>query len=144
MFQSIKNSQDDISQIKDYIIDLAKKESRLLMFVEECKEPSVMSINRIAKQLDPQMTRSIFVHTKFHYKLRDMLDFNEVNSYFNLTNINAAKTFWVSLVKRRPKANTTYEFRRKMIQTQKRDLQLLEDLQYDRKMQSHVGAVNLR
>ena len=31
-----------------------------------------------------------------------------------------------------------------MIQTQQRDLKLLEDLQYDRKIQPQVGVVNFR
>jgi hypothetical protein len=143
-----KDSEVETSmQIQNLILRLVNNSDRMLLFVEECKDKSLMSIaSRIASAVDPVFVRSIFVYSKFHNKLRDFYTVNEVNSYLASAPKNA-QTFFVSLPStqvRNDVAEDDKKFRKRLAQAYLRDIDYLDLLQYNTEYAHMVGIHRIR
>jgi hypothetical protein len=143
-----KDSEVETSlQVQNLILRLVNNSDRLLLFVEECKDKNLMSIaSRIASAVDPVFVRSIFVYSKFHNKLRDFYNVNEVNSYLASAPKNA-QTFFVSLPSsqvREDSVESEKKFRKRLVQTYLRDVDYLDLLQYNTEFAHMIGIHRIR
>jgi hypothetical protein len=147
-----KKNQTDANlseQIQNVVLNLISPPERILIFVEECKDKSLMSIaSRIASAVDPAYVRSIFVYTKFHNKLRDFTSRDECNKYL-ASAPPKAHTFFSSLpsgsVRERCLADpSALKFRKKVVKAYLRDLELLDFLQYNTEFAGSIGIHRLR
>lgn len=145
-----RNVTDDRELVKEFIRELAKNEHRILVFVEECKDISLMpNITKIAFKFDPTLSRSLFVYTKFAYKLRNFTDVTQCSLYLNLTRANAAKSFLATYISPKVrqkllKTEKPNEYRKKLFQFYKRDLKYLETLQFDKSFLESLGPFAVR
>ncbi len=51
------------------IMEYAKPQDRILIFVEESKDWENVQMAQLAEKLDPKITRSVFVYSKLHFEL---------------------------------------------------------------------------
>ena len=142
--QSATASKHNHLTVRSLVYEVSRQAHRHLFFVEECKHKGLMSsMSGLATVVDPHLTRSRFVFTKFHHELRDMWQHTQLNAY--LTSVPHG-SFFVTL----PSADSLAaaadrtESSRLLAQAYIRDLEILDMLQYDTKFSDQIGIHNLR
>lgn len=116
------------------VIGLCKPSHRLVVSVEACSDWANMDMMNFVKKFDPELSRTIFVYTKFYSHLQSFASTREVNKFLSGT-LPDVKTFFVTIPSEgvREKFSEPDQFKLKLFQSHKRDLNLLEQLQYDKR-----------
>lgn len=126
-------------------IAIAKPTNRLLLCVEEANDWTKIRMIKILKQVDPDLSRTIFAYTKFHGQLSLFNSLAAVNRYLGGI-VPDTKTFFVSLpsTKVRQKQQSAEAYQEKVWQAFRRDMNNLETLQYDKRYERNIGIHALR
>jgi GTPase SAR1 family protein len=130
--------------VRSLVYEVARHPHRHLVFVEECKHKGLMmSASGLATVVDPHLTRSTFVNTKFHHELRDMWQHTQLNAYFHSV---PNGSFFVTLPTTETMAAAANAKEAQMVQAQAyvRDLEIMDILQYDTKFSSQIGMHNFK
>lgn len=127
------------------LFQLAKPTHRILVSVESAHEPNRSEMMAFIKKVDPELTRTAFVHTRFFNLLQSFTSTREVNKYLSST-LPDVKSFFVTLLSDsiKTKHAEPQHFQTKLAQAFKRDMQSLEQLQYDKRFESNIGILGLR
>lgn len=126
-------------------IAIAKPTNRLLVCVEEANEWTKIRMIKILKQVDPDLSRTVFAYTKFHGQLSLYNSMAAVNRFLGGI-VPDTKTFFISLpsTKVRAKQGSADAYQEKIWQSWRRDMTMLETLQYDKRYERNVGIHALR
>jgi hypothetical protein len=116
------------------VLQLSKPTHRLIIAVEQTRDWSSMSINNFVKKVDPELTRTTFVYTKFNTHLQSFTSTREVNKFFSQI-LPDIKTFFITLPSDgvRSKFVKVDDFQKKVFQAFRRDVNTLEQLQFDKR-----------
>jgi len=116
------------------VLALAKPSHRLIVAVEASRDWSSIETQSIVRKVDPDFARSTFVYSKFNSHLQSFTSTREVNKYLAGSLLDT-KAFFVSV----PSAAVANQFhqsekyREKVFQAFRRDVNALEQLQFDKK-----------
>jgi len=107
-------------------------------------EEGVSSLDYI-KKVDPELSRTTVVFTKFHKKLRNMTNTADINRFL-AKSVGDSRVFFVSLPAKgiRDRFSDSDDFRQKIWQCYRRDMNLLESHQYDKRFQANIGIHAIR
>ena len=65
------------------VVNLVKPTHRWIICVEACRDWSKMEMIQFAKKVDPELTRTALVYTKFQTMLQSFTSTREVNKYLS-------------------------------------------------------------
>eukprot|EP01099_Mayorella_cantabrigiensis_P000830 TRINITY_DN1356_c0_g1_i1.p1 TRINITY_DN1356_c0_g1~~TRINITY_DN1356_c0_g1_i1.p1 ORF type:complete len:728 (-),score=209.06 TRINITY_DN1356_c0_g1_i1:108-2291(-) len=143
----IPEDQGDLikTKIDQTVMNLAKPPHRLILCVEEAKDWERIEMMDFVKQLDPELSRTTFVYTKFHNQLQKMTNTRQVNRFLSGTPPDT-KSFFTTLIstKLRQKFSESDRFQEKIWQAYRRDMNGLEQLQFDKRFEANIGLHALR
>jgi hypothetical protein len=127
------------------VLNLAKPSHRYIIAVEASREWSRMELVNIVKKVDPELTRTTFVYSKFYSHLQSFNSTREVNKFLSGT-LPDVKTFFTTVPSEgvRNKYNEADKYQQKIWQSFKRDVNGLEQLQFDKRYESNVGVLQFR
>jgi hypothetical protein len=130
---------------ENLILNLCKPTHRSIICVEACRDWSRMEMMNLVKKFDPELSRTTFVYTKFQTHLQAFTSTREVNKFLSGT-LPDVKTFFVSLPSEGVRARFPEpdKFQEKIFQSFKRDLNGLEQLQFDKRYEHNIGSLALR
>lgn len=116
-------------QVESTIYNLALSESTLIVSVEDAKSWEHFKINKTITHLDPKLSRTIFVFTKFNFMLQHFGTYTEIEKYF-VSRPAPSQSFLLSMfsAKTGQKVKTIEEFETRLIQSYFRDKQLIMKL----------------
>jgi len=141
--------QDEVRVTKDeresLVLNLARPTHRLILCTEMCKDWSKLEMFNFVKKIDPELSRTTFVYTNFYTHVQSFTSTREVNKFLSGT-LPDVKTFFTTMpiLGVRNKFNEPEKYQEKIYQSYKRDMQTLEQLQYDKRYESYIGIHNLR
>jgi len=130
--------------VRSLVYEVARHPHRHLVFVEECKHKGLMmSAAGLATVVDPNLSRSSFVNTKFHHELRDMWQHTQLNAYLQSVPHNS---FFVTLPtsESMSAAATLKDSHMLLAKAYARDLEIMDILQYDTKYGDQIGMHNFK
>jgi len=135
-------SKEDRDQL---VLSLARPSHRIIIAVEATRDWSRMDIMNFVKKVDPELTRTTFVYTKFQSHLQTFTSTREVNKFLSGT-LPDVKTFFTTLPSEgvRFKFPEPEKFQEKIYQAFRRDMNGLEQLQYDKRYENFIGIHSLR
>jgi len=147
--EKVEHSESEIPQdeILEMITDLAKPANRIIICVEEVKDGIQSEMVPIIKKVDPKFDRTIFVYNKFSDQLRNFTSTRDLNRYLSSTATSDTQSFFTSLLSYKERSKyigNKEKFKKKLIEQVKEDLDLLEQLQYDRRYGPFIGIVALK
>jgi predicted nucleic acid-binding protein len=127
------------------VLNLCKPSHRIVVSVESCADWTSMEMMNFVKKFDPELSRTIFVFSKFYSHLQTFASTREVNKFLSGT-LPDVKTFYLTVPSEgiREKFSDPDSFKQKIFQTYKRDLTLLEQLQYDKRYDGNLGIYAFR
>eukprot|EP01090_Pellita_catalonica_P011899 TRINITY_DN2465_c0_g2_i2.p1 TRINITY_DN2465_c0_g2~~TRINITY_DN2465_c0_g2_i2.p1 ORF type:complete len:784 (-),score=142.81 TRINITY_DN2465_c0_g2_i2:1639-3990(-) len=136
-----ETASEDLSAI---LHTLLKLPHRKLICVEQAKDWDKLTMLETVKQYDPEFTRTTFVFTRLQTQIQNLKTARAINRF--LQAIPDVTPFYVTLLSGgvRAKYSSVAKFQEKLYQAVKRDLQTLEQLQYDRQFEPQIGALRLR
>jgi len=136
------STKDEREQL---VIKLAKPSHRIIIAVEACRDWARMDMVNFVKKVDPELSRTIFVYNKFNTHLQGFTSTREVNKFLSQT-LPDVKTFFVTLPTGgvRDKFSESDKFQNKIYQAYRRDINALEQLQFDKRYESFIGVHALR
>lgn len=136
---------DATGEVQAMINNLVKHPDRFILCVEEAKDWDKLDMMDFIKKFDPEFSRTTFVYTKLHFHLQRFTSARQVNRYLQGT-IPDAHCFFTTMLPSRVRARYAdpEKFQEKIYQCTRRDIKALEQLQYDRRHESNIGAVQLR
>jgi len=114
---------------------------RQIVAVESAKDFSECKLLELVKKADPELSRSIFVFSKFNLYLRTFAESRELNRYLSQAYPDVP-TYFVSLPSSRVSVEDGLSTR--VLQALNRDMALLEQLQHDKRHEASFGAYNVR
>ena len=130
----------------EQLLKMIKSTSRRIILVQSAIDHENQNVIKLVKEADSDLSRTTIVFNDLHRQIRQFNSTQEINRYFSSTSGFETKTFHTTSL--RPKLtsmfNGTEEFRKRVWQSQKRDLQVLEMLQFDRSYENSVGLHPLR
>jgi len=141
-----ENDTDTTRDERDaLVIKLTKPNHRIILCVENAKDWTRLEMVNFVKRVDPELSRTTFVYTKFQSHLQSFASTREVNKYLSQT-LPDVKTFFVSLLPEgvRSKFSDADKFQQKVYQAYRRDINALEQLQFDKRYDSFIGLHALR
>ncbi|KAM9972138.1 hypothetical protein ACTFIW_003491 [Dictyostelium discoideum] len=139
-------SQAESNKIESIVSSLLRPSHRLIIAVESCSQDwKSMSMGQYLKKIDPELSRSTFVFTKFHHTVRGFSSTRDINKYLSGT-VPDIKGFFVTLPNHQVRASYSEanRFQEKIYQAHKRDMHALEQLQYDKRYERTIGVAPLR
>ncbi|KAM9991405.1 hypothetical protein ACTFIZ_004805 [Dictyostelium cf. discoideum] len=145
LFGSDQN-QAESTKIESIVSSLLRPSHRLIIAVESCSQDwKSMSMGQYLKKIDPELSRSTFVFTKFHHTVRGFSSTRDINKYLSGT-VPDIKGFFVTLPNHQVRASYSEanRFQEKIYQAHKRDMHALEQLQYDKRYERTIGVAPLR
>jgi hypothetical protein len=127
----IEISKDDRESL---VLNLCRPSHRIVVFVEATKDWSKIEAVNFAKKFDPELSRTTFVYTNFQTYLHTFTSTREVNKFLSGT-LPDVKTFFTTVPTEgvRAKFNTSEKFQEKIFQAYRRDMNGLEQLQFDKR-----------
>ncbi len=127
------------------ILTLCKPSHRMIICVEASRDWSRMEMTNLVKKIDPELSRTTFVYTKFQAHLQTFTSTREVNKFLSGT-LPDVKTFFVTLLSDgvRTRFPDPSKFQEKIFQSYKRDMNGLEQLQFDKRYENNIGSFALR
>ncbi|EGC34991.1 hypothetical protein DICPUDRAFT_34090 [Dictyostelium purpureum] len=134
------------TKIESIVSSLLRPTHRLIIAVESCNQDwKTMSMNQYLKKIDPELSRSTFVFTKFFNTVRGFSNTRDINKYLSGT-VPDIKPFFVTLPNYQVRASFSEpnRFQEKIYQAHKRDMHALEQLQYDKRYERSIGVQPLR
>lgn len=133
----------DYDTVVEMVGQLAKPSNRLILCIEEASDNTRM--NKLIKTWDPNLSRTTFVYSKFSTQIQLLSSVSLVNRYLSST-VSSPNTFFVSLpsLKTRQKQTTDESYQQRVWQSYHRDMNNLEQIQYDRRFEKHIGIFALR
>jgi hypothetical protein len=136
---------ENYESLLEITLNLAKPAHRVIICVEEAADWSQLKMMRVVKQVDPDLSRTIFAYTKFYNQLQNFTSLSDVNRYLGGI-VPDTKTFFVSLPsgKVRAKISSVDGYQEKVWQAFRRDMNSLEQLQYDKRFEKNIGLHALR
>lgn len=144
---SEKGGEVSADEVEEMVFDLAKPSNRIIVCVEEVKDGAQSELAPLIKKIDPKYDRTIFVFNKFSDQLRNFTSTRDLNRYLSATASPDAQCFFTSLLPSRERSkyvNEKEKFKKKLAEHVKEDLDLLEQLQYDRRYAPFIGVVALK
>ena len=90
----------------------------------------------IIKRIDPKFDRTIFVYNKFSEQLKSFTTTRDLNRYLSSTVLADSQSFFTSLPSNKERSKylgQKEKFKKRLAEQVKEDLDLLEQLQYDRR-----------
>jgi len=120
------------AKIQSIVHSLMRPVNRLIICVEKTNQWDKIDIVEYLKQIDNDLHRTLFVFTHFYAFLRTIENPHEINKFFAFAD-PAIKSFYVSLPAKelRKGLKTEEGFKKTLWLGYKRDVDLLELLQYD-------------
>ncbi len=114
------------------VMNLARPAHRLIVVVEQASvgpdSGAFVDLTNSVAQLDPIFDRTVFVHTKFDKLLETRPNVQQINNLLQKKRIKHA--YWVSVPSERKSEG---EFQSQLNELYKKDITILEGLQYDKK-----------
>eukprot|EP01112_Ceratiomyxa_fruticulosa_P007636 TRINITY_DN1984_c0_g3_i2.p1 TRINITY_DN1984_c0_g3~~TRINITY_DN1984_c0_g3_i2.p1 ORF type:complete len:781 (-),score=209.36 TRINITY_DN1984_c0_g3_i2:158-2500(-) len=138
-------STNESQMIENVVLNLIRPIHRLILAVEPSKEWTQMEMLSFVKRTDQELSRTTFVYTKFHSQLQDFSSTRAVNRFLSGT-LPDVKTFFSTLPSSRVRARfrESDKYQEKLWQAYRRDMVLLEQLQYDKRYARTLGIHALR
>ncbi|EGG22757.1 dynamin like protein [Cavenderia fasciculata] len=135
------DGQPEQSKIEAIVQQAVRPSHRLIVAVEASGEWAEMTMLPFVKKVDPELSRSTFVFTKFFNMIQDFNSTRGVNRFLAGT-INEIKTFFVTLPnhKIRARYSEPAAFQEKLTQAFRRDMHSLEQFQYDKRYERTIGV----
>ncbi len=130
--------------------EIARPAHRQLIVVEECIEWDKVNnvLLQTALSLDPNFSRTIFVHTKLNTMLQGIYNAVDISRYFSgiVRTHSDTQAFWVTGLsqKCREVCVSEKQYRQRLTQARERDVNELSYLQADRRFHDFVGLTALR
>eukprot|EP01111_Echinosteliopsis_oligospora_P000111 TRINITY_DN1010_c1_g1_i3.p1 TRINITY_DN1010_c1_g1~~TRINITY_DN1010_c1_g1_i3.p1 ORF type:complete len:918 (-),score=330.40 TRINITY_DN1010_c1_g1_i3:58-2811(-) len=142
---SSKDISSDGAKIDEITRKIIKPTHRLILAVENASDWDSTSMPSWVKKVDPELSRTTFVYTKFYNYLQDVNNTRAVNRFLSGT-LPDVKSFFTTMpsLKIRAKFNETEKFKQKIWQSYRRDMNYLEQLQYDKRFEKSIGVHSLR
>ena len=81
---------------ENLIVSLCKPSHRYIICVEATRDWSRMEMMNIVKKIDPELTRTTFVYSKFYSHLQTFTSTREANKFLSGT-LPDAKTFFITM-----------------------------------------------
>lgn len=132
----LDEDESDVSKEdrENLVLNLCKPSHRSIICVEACRDWTRMESMNFVKKFDPELTRTTFVYTKFYSHLQTFTSTREVNKFLSGT-LPDVKTFFVTMPFDgvRAKFPDSEKYQEKIFQSYKRDLNGLEQLQFDKR-----------
>ncbi|KAN0039651.1 hypothetical protein ACTA71_007452 [Dictyostelium dimigraforme] len=141
-----QQQQTESTKIESIVTSLLRPSHRLIIAVESCSQDwKSMSMGQYLKKIDPELSRSTFVFTKFFNTVRGFSSTRDINKYLSGT-VPDIKPFFVTLPNHQVRASYSEpnRFQEKIYQAHKRDMHALEQLQYDKRYERSIGVLPLR
>jgi len=141
-----ENEADSTKEDRDaLVIKYAKPSHRIILSVEATKDWARLEMVNFVKRIDPELSRTVFVYTKFNSHLQTFTSTREVNKFLSQS-LPDVKTFFTTLPIEgvRAKFNEPEKFQNKIYQAFRRDISSLEQLQFDKRYEGHIGIHALR
>eukprot|EP01091_Cochliopodium_minus_P015076 TRINITY_DN5270_c0_g1_i1.p1 TRINITY_DN5270_c0_g1~~TRINITY_DN5270_c0_g1_i1.p1 ORF type:complete len:693 (-),score=219.54 TRINITY_DN5270_c0_g1_i1:93-2171(-) len=139
-------SMNDSKESHESLLKLIKPASRHIILVQSATDYENQNVIKLVKEADSDLTRTTIVFNGLYKQIRQFNSTQEINRYFSSTSGYETKVFHTSYI--RPQlareCNGTDPYRKKIWQTQKRDLEILEQLQFDRTYENSIGLHPLR
>ncbi|KAF2077035.1 hypothetical protein CYY_001667 [Polysphondylium violaceum] len=134
-------SAADQQKIDQIVNGILRPTHRLIIAVEACGDWSNMTMLSFVKKVDPELSRSTFVFTKFFNMIQDFNNTRGVNRFLSGT-MSEIKSFFVTLPnhKIRARFSEPARYQEKINQAYKRDMQSLEQFQYDKRYERNIGV----
>jgi len=131
----------DQQKIDNIVNGILRPTHRLIIAVEACGDWSNMTMLSFVKKVDPELSRSTFVFTKFFNMIQDFNSTRGVNRFLSGT-MSEIKSFFVTLPnhKIRARFSEAVRYQEKINQAYKRDMQSLEQFQYDKRYERNIGV----
>lgn len=126
---------------------MAPSHRRILAVVDSSDPSSHSDVVKLLQGVDPELSRTTFVHTRLHAKIETLPGTPECNQFLHAATTLDAPTFFVSCVPEAISgkfAESVTDYRKVVWQLQARDVALLESLTYDRTFVTKVGLHKLR
>eukprot|EP01132_Coremiostelium_polycephalum_P003351 gene3351-4202_t len=139
----------NLEELDETILSFARPSHRLLVFVEQqtqSSETENIDIIELAKKFDPKLDRSIFVFNKFHdHLVKNFTNSRDLNRYLGLPNLDVP-TFFTTLpnTEQRSVCKTKDELREVCDSLHKKDIEVLEQLQFDKRFERKIGLTSFR
>jgi hypothetical protein len=132
------------------VMEMGRPVHRQLIVVEECIEWD--KVNHVLLQtvlnLDPNLVRTIFVHSKLNTMLQGLYNAVDVSRYFSgiVRAHSDTQSFWATGLSQiaREKSASGAQYRLRLAQARERDITELAYLQADRRFFDFVGLTSLR
>eukprot|EP01132_Coremiostelium_polycephalum_P007622 gene7622-9377_t len=141
----LSDSSPEQQKIDNIVNSIVKPNHRLIIAVESCGDWSTMTMLPFVKRVDPELSRSTFVFTKFFNIIQDFNSTRGVNRFLAGT-MSEIKSFFVTIPnhKIRARFSEPQRFQEKISQAYKRDMNALEQIQYDKRYERNIGAHTFR
>ena len=132
------------------VLELGRSSNKTLIVVEECIEWD--KVNRVLLEtvlaLDPNFSRTIFVHSKMNTMLQGIYNAVDISRYFSgiVRTHSATQSFWLTGLSQKCRAgcSSVAQYRLRLSQARERDLAELSYLHYDRRFEEFIGMTALR
>jgi hypothetical protein len=144
-----KVETDDISakKIEETVLSLLRPSHRQIVCVEQSNDWTQLQMFNIVKKVDPSMTRTTLVYSKFHNYLKTHLNATiKVNRYLAGKPRDSNQVFFVSLFSSKVRSSNlnSDKFQEKVFQAYQLDRSVLDTLQFDKRFSENIGIHNLR
>jgi hypothetical protein len=137
----------EYEQVVSIVSDVTRPLHRIIVCVEELPHSdwTQLKMIKLMKQLDPDHSRSLHVFTRTHSILREYTALQDINKHLSAVPSDI-KPWLVSLpaTKTRQSLADTAAYRKRLLQTVKRDVRTFEQLHGDKKWETQLGVINLR
>jgi len=148
---------EKVEKMEELVLSLVRPTHRHIVCVEPANEWAQLQMFNFVKRVDPSMTRTTLVYSKFHLLLKSSLSNTAKVNRFLASKPRDAQTFFVSAFGDRVRSNCKQEndddqksstsvklYRERVFQSYQRDRQLLDSLQFDKRFSESIGIHNLR
>jgi len=141
---------DEFLQIHSFLAEVLRPPHRLIICVEDADQKNsdnsggTDTLRGLLKKIDPQSSRTIWVHNKLNSFIDGLVSQTELSQYFQQT--NTPTSYWTTLLsqKERQSCKDGNEFVTKLNQAIQRDQRQLSILNMESKYESRVGINALR
>jgi hypothetical protein len=96
----------------------------------------------LVKQVDPELVRTVVVYTHVHTQIRSFSNAKQANRYLSAGGIPELRAFFVTLPQSVGSLSPD-KYIERLLQSTRRDLTVLEQLQFDKRTQRTIGVSNM-
>ncbi|GAM24162.1 hypothetical protein SAMD00019534_073370 [Acytostelium subglobosum LB1] len=141
----VADGANDHAKIDAIVSAILRPNHRLIVAVEPCGDWANMTMLPFVKRVDPELSRSTFVFTKFFNVIQDFNSTRSVNRFLAGA-VSDIKSFFVTIPNHKIRARFAdpASFQEKLAQAYKRDMNALEQFQYDKRYERNIGVTPFR